>query len=72
VIFAGTAPFVAALLVQLGDNRPWYLAAYMALSGIITAVCAPLLPETAPAKAGVARDTVAAELTSESVAVSTR
>jgi metabolite-proton symporter len=61
VLFAGTAPFVAALLVQLGDNRPWYLAGYMALSGIVTAVCASLLPETAPVKTG-ASDQVAAEL----------
>ncbi|TCP56372.1 putative MFS family arabinose efflux permease [Tamaricihabitans halophyticus] len=62
VIFAGTAPFMAALLVQLGNDQPWYLAGYMALSGIITAVCALALPETAPVKAGIGGDHVAAEL----------
>lgn len=52
VIFAGTAPFIATLLVEAGDNRPWYLAAYMAASGLATAVCTWLLPETAPVKTG--------------------
>ena len=61
VLFAGTAPFLAAVLVELGGDRPWYLAGYMALSGLVTAGCAALLPETAPARAaGV--DRVAAEL----------
>jgi MFS family permease len=48
VVFSGTAPFVAALLVHADGDRPWYLAGYMAIAGIITAVCVALLPETAP------------------------
>ncbi|WP_310721166.1 MFS transporter [Streptomyces lydicus] len=48
VVFSGTAPFVAAVLVHADGDQPWYLAAFMALSGIITAVCVLLLPETAP------------------------
>ncbi|GLY68804.1 MFS transporter [Amycolatopsis taiwanensis] len=48
VVFSGTAPFVAALLVHANGDRPWLLAGYMALSGIITAVAVRFLPETAP------------------------
>ncbi|WP_051341877.1 MFS transporter [Pseudonocardia spinosispora] len=48
VVFSGTAPFVATLLVHAGGGTPWLLAGYMALSGIITAVCTFFLRETAP------------------------
>ncbi|MFC9425968.1 MFS transporter [Streptomyces sp. NPDC056987] len=48
VLFSGTAPFIATLLVHAGGDRPWLLVGYMALSGIITAVSVLLLPETAP------------------------
>ncbi|MFJ4838839.1 MFS transporter [Streptomyces sp. NPDC088746] len=48
VLFSGTAPFIATLLVHAGGGSPWLLAGYMALSGIITAISVWLLPETAP------------------------
>lgn len=64
VVFAGTAPFVAAVLVTTNDDQPWLLAGYMALAGVATAVCTALLPETAPARTGHT-DEVAAELTVE-------
>lgn len=48
VLFSGTAPFIATLLVHAGGGSPWWLAGYMALSGIITAISVLLLPETAP------------------------
>ncbi|POX42850.1 MFS transporter [Streptomyces sp. Ru73] len=48
VLFSGTAPFIATLLVHAGGGSPWLLAGYMALSGIVTAVSVLLLPETAP------------------------
>ncbi|MFI9024206.1 MFS transporter [Streptomyces sp. NPDC053560] len=48
VLFSGTAPFIATLLVHAGGGSPWLLAGYMALSGVITAVSVLLLPETAP------------------------
>ncbi|MFC9227725.1 MFS transporter [Streptomyces decoyicus] len=48
VLFSGTAPFIATLLVHAGGGSPLLLAGYMALSGIVTAVSVLLLPETAP------------------------
>lgn len=48
VLFSGTAPFIATLLVHAGGGSPWLLAGYMTLSGIVTAVSVLLLPETAP------------------------
>ncbi|WP_051899259.1 MFS transporter [Sciscionella sediminilitoris] len=48
VLFAGTAPFMATLLVHLGGGSPWWLAGYMALSGVVTAVSVLRLRETAP------------------------
>ncbi|WP_329567568.1 MFS transporter [Streptomyces sp. NBC_01361] len=51
VIFAGTSPFVATLLVDAGGDRPWYLAGYMAAAGLASALCVWRLPETAPARA---------------------
>ncbi|MGW8379875.1 MFS transporter [Streptomyces sp. ODS28] len=48
VLFSGTAPFVATLLVHAAGGTPWLLGGYMALSGLITAGCVLLLPETAP------------------------
>lgn len=48
VVFSGTAPFVAALLVHANGDRPWLLAGYMALSGIVTAISVRFMPETAP------------------------
>lgn len=50
VIFAGTSPFVATLLVDAGGDRPWYLAGYMAAAGLASALCTWRLPETAPAR----------------------
>ncbi|MFE6154266.1 MFS transporter [Streptomyces sp. NPDC057889] len=50
VIFAGTSPFVATLLVDAGGDRPWYLAGYMAAAGLASALCVWRLPETAPAR----------------------
>lgn len=48
ILFSGTAPFIAALLVHADGGDPWLLTGYMALSGIVTAVCTYLLKETAP------------------------
>ncbi|MFF1586561.1 MFS transporter [Streptomyces sp. NPDC058286] len=67
VIFAGTSPFVATLLVDAGGDRPWYLAGYMAAAGLASALCVWALPETAPvrteaADAAAARTEVPAEV----------
>lgn len=48
VVFSGTAPFVATLLVHLGGDSPWILAIYMAASGVVSALCTLRLDETAP------------------------
>ena len=48
VVFSGTAPFIATLLVHMAGGRPWILAGYMAASGLVTAVCTYTLTETAP------------------------
>ncbi|MFJ3659773.1 MFS transporter [Streptomyces sp. NPDC090119] len=50
VIFAGTSPFIATLLVGAGGDRPWYLAGYMAAAGLASALCTWRLPETAPVR----------------------
>ncbi|WP_020497707.1 hypothetical protein [Sciscionella marina] len=48
VLFASTAPFMATMLVHLGGGSPWWLAGYLALSGVGTAVSVLRLRETAP------------------------
>jgi MHS family shikimate/dehydroshikimate transporter-like MFS transporter len=48
VLFSGTAPLIAVLLVHWDGGQPWILAAYMAISGIATALCTLALRETAP------------------------
>lgn len=48
VLFSGTAPFAATLLVYAGGDSPWYLAGYIAAAGIATALCTWRLAETRP------------------------
>jgi MHS family shikimate/dehydroshikimate transporter-like MFS transporter len=69
VVFSGTAPFIATLLVHMAGGKPWILAGYMAASGLVTAACTYALAETAPRalrraaiRAGVNDDSVPIEV----------
>ncbi len=47
-IFAsGLTPIIATALLKEGDGQPWLIAGYMLIVGIISAVCAYALKETA-------------------------
>ena len=47
-IFAsGLTPIIATALLKEGDGQPWLIAGYMLVVGIISAVCAYALKETA-------------------------
>ncbi|GHF32693.1 hypothetical protein E5082_21850 [Streptomyces griseoluteus] len=50
VIFAGTSPCIATLLVGAGGDRRRYLAAYMTAAGLAGALSTWRLPETAPVR----------------------
>jgi metabolite-proton symporter len=46
-LFGGPLPVVATALVGFGDGRPWFFAAYMALTAVISAAAVYAAPETA-------------------------
>ena len=48
IIFLAPVPIVATLLVRWNDNQPWYLAGYLLLACIVSAVATGLMRRTFP------------------------
>ena len=43
ILFVSLTPVVATYLLKVNDNHPWYIAAYVAASGVVSAVCVALM-----------------------------
>ncbi|HEY3681726.1 MAG TPA: MFS transporter [Streptosporangiaceae bacterium] len=59
-VIGGLTPLIAASLLSALDGRPWLVAAFLAVSGLITAWCVARSPETRPARAAVRPDQASA------------
>jgi len=46
IIFLAPVPILATLLVKWNDNQPWYLATYMLVACIISAIATALMRRT--------------------------
>jgi len=43
ILFVSMTPLVATYLLDLNGDRPWFIAAYMTLAGVVSAVCVALM-----------------------------
>jgi MFS family permease len=45
ILFVSLTPVVATYLLAVNNNQPWYIGAYMALAGVVSAICVAKMRE---------------------------